>query len=825
MLQEQHKFADYQIIKRLGQGGMAEVYLAKSEGIGGFERLLALKVIHPHLSSDREFVQMLIDEAKLSVQLTHSNIVQIHDLGEYEGIYYIAMEFIDGQDLYQALVKCEDLNISIPQEIAVFIAIETCAGLHYAHNKVDKYGRPLNIIHRDISPQNILISYDGAIKLVDFGIAKANERNSNTQQGMLKGKYYYMAPEQAWGDPIDARTDLFSVGICLYETLAGEMLYNEDDGLKLLEQVRRADVPSLRHIRPDVFPELEHIIRKSLSAEPYQRFQSAQEMGQVLSEFLHRNWPQFNRQNIVQFMQGIFGERQILLPLNTTTEQVVVSKEALEDHQEQTRAISAHLLAQISHETAHISLPDLDAYPDPLSGNEEEKTRAINISMMNDLHTSPTPNDYDFAQEEKTRAISATMYESLQKNATARMSHQLASTITLDHIQSSHFETSQEEKTRAVSVSDFASVIHSPLPSTIPNPNPNPNPNPHPQEVRELPSVTPSLSYVSSHPPSDSSQNHQKRASDLSNRKKMTLADQGTHYPDDLNSSFNIPDPSPRQPLQADIQKIPDRTPRVVPELHDTLRNHYKIDPVQNKNLVLEDLVTSKEQEEQSALEKKNAKKNAKKRTKKESTQPKKTKEKSSKTKNKSTRVRQKSFITKVIYLIGLLIFTGLLVTLLLPRLMKDSIPDFISMSVSSVPSPAKIFIDGRDIGQSTPAELSKIYLDRNYEITLKKNGHESQSKTFNYKKDQWSKTRIYQKKFFLESSPGELTVTSSPSSARVFYKNKFLGTTPLVKKDMPREEGELLLIVKHRNFKDPKTMIFSWDNQIKINLFTRFSK
>jgi serine/threonine protein kinase len=182
-MQEGDQFGQYQLIKRIASGGMAEIHLARTHGIGGFEKFLALKVIHPKYSDDQEFIDMLIDEAKIAVQLSHVNVCQIFDLGRQARTYYIAMEFIDGKDLYQLLVKCSEEGIDIPFDIITFIAMEVAAGLQYAHTKSDNYGRALNLIHRDISPQNVLLSFDGEVKIVDFGIAKASHRSRETEAG------------------------------------------------------------------------------------------------------------------------------------------------------------------------------------------------------------------------------------------------------------------------------------------------------------------------------------------------------------------------------------------------------------------------------------------------------------------------------------------------------------------------------------------------------------------------------------------------------------------------------------------------------------------
>ncbi|MCA9560148.1 MAG: serine/threonine protein kinase, partial [Myxococcales bacterium] len=320
-MQEGSRFGPYQILKRIAYGGMAEIHLAKTTGIGGFEKLLALKVIHPKFSEDQEFIDMLIDEAKIAVQLSHVNVGQIFDLGRIDDTYYIAMEFIDGKDLYQLLVRCSELDIDIPFDVIAYIGLETAAGLQYAHTKSDNYGRPLDLIHRDISPQNILISYDGEVKIVDFGIAKASQRSRETESGVIKGKFFYMSPEQAWGDQIDARTDIFSTGICLYEMITGEMLYNEEKALVLLDRVRKAEIPPMRKKRPDLPPALEQVVLKALAREREHRYASAGALQGALSGFLYGNWPSFSRRRVAEFMLQVFGDQRFVLPLPPTRDE------------------------------------------------------------------------------------------------------------------------------------------------------------------------------------------------------------------------------------------------------------------------------------------------------------------------------------------------------------------------------------------------------------------------------------------------------------------------------------------------------------------------
>lgn len=295
----------YELIAPLATGGMAELFVAKTAGVSGFEKQVALKVIHPNFSSDPDFVRMLVDEAKLAVQLQHMNIVQTYDLGQVDGQYYIVMELIDGADLYKVLKTASKQGLEFPIDVAAHVTSEVATGLDYAHRKSDPMGRPLQIVHRDISPQNVLVSREGEIKIVDFGIAKAALRNQQTQAGVIKGKYFYMSPEQAWGAKIDSRTDVFSTGILLHEMLAGEMLYLEDDLDRLLEKVRGANVQPPSRKRRGIPAELDAIVMKALAKRPEDRFQTAADLSNALVRFLRTHQADSGRARVARFVRKV----------------------------------------------------------------------------------------------------------------------------------------------------------------------------------------------------------------------------------------------------------------------------------------------------------------------------------------------------------------------------------------------------------------------------------------------------------------------------------------------------------------------------------------
>ncbi len=304
----ERQFGPYRLIRQIAVGGMAEIHLAKTTGIAGFEKYVALKMIHPNFAEDDQFIQMLVDEAKIAVQLTHGNIAQTFDLGRVGETYYITMEYVDGADLYKILRRASEQDIEMPLDVCAFVGKEVASALDHAHRKKDHIGKPLGIVHRDVSPQNVLISYAGEIKLVDFGIAKATMKARQTAVGVIKGKYYYMSPEQAWGDPIDYRSDIFSAGIVLYEMITGQMLYLEEDLHKLLDMARKAEIAPPSRLRKGVPPQLERIVMHALQKVPGERYQTAGDFSSDLERFLHSYSPVFTAGKIVQLIKQVIGD-------------------------------------------------------------------------------------------------------------------------------------------------------------------------------------------------------------------------------------------------------------------------------------------------------------------------------------------------------------------------------------------------------------------------------------------------------------------------------------------------------------------------------------
>jgi TonB family protein len=266
---------------------MAEVWKARMRGVEGFQKIVAIKKILPHLSDNQDFIEMFVDEAKLAAQLNHNNIIHIYDLGKIQSSYYIAMEYIDGYDLKNILKKAQERDQPLSVEIALFIASKIAAALDYAHRKRDFEDKEMGLVHRDVSPQNVLISEEGDIKLCDFGIAKAASKASHTQAGALKGKLQYMSPEQAWGRNIDKRSDIFALATVLFEMLTARKLFSGDNELSILEQVREARVTPPSQFNEEVTPQIDAIVLKALQKDPANRYQTAGEMQRDLDAVLY----------------------------------------------------------------------------------------------------------------------------------------------------------------------------------------------------------------------------------------------------------------------------------------------------------------------------------------------------------------------------------------------------------------------------------------------------------------------------------------------------------------------------------------------------------
>ena len=302
---DRSNFGNYVLEERIGVGGMAEIFLASAD-VGNARQRLVIKRILSHLSDDESFVRMFIEEAKLCVLLRHSNVVQVYDLGVVDDQYFIAMEYVEGRDLLKTLAACARERVAFPTDLALHIVLQVLKALDYAHNLRSSDGQPMNIIHRDVSPPNVLLSYDGDVKLSDFGIAKASFREK-TRTGIFKGKFGYMSPEQAMGETLDQRSDLFAVGILLYELLTGRRLFTGPNEVAIIEKVRTATIqPPLHHHRPDISKTLHDIVMKTLARRRDDRFSSAAELHEAIYNYTFHNGVVLSPRSLATFMNRIF---------------------------------------------------------------------------------------------------------------------------------------------------------------------------------------------------------------------------------------------------------------------------------------------------------------------------------------------------------------------------------------------------------------------------------------------------------------------------------------------------------------------------------------
>lgn len=340
------KFDRYDLVKKLATGGMAEIYLAKQSGLEGFEKVVVVKRILGNLAQDDEFVSMFLDEARIAAKLSHPNIVQIYDLGKADDTYYIAMEYVSGRNIQNIIAKHYERDGYIPVEHVCRIIAGVCDGLYYAHSRKDYDGRPLNIIHRDISPQNILVSFAGGVKVVDFGIAKASTQIAQTRAGVLKGKYAYMSPEQVRGAKIDHRSDIFAVGLVFYEMLTGVRAFERDSSLKTLKAIAQEKPVNPRDMKPDLPEEVVRLLSKALEKNPDKRYRTAQEMQLALEDYLESSPKKSNTVRISRYMNDLFddeinsaqgtmvlhGVGEVIVPARSASKSPAISEEGIDHH-------------------------------------------------------------------------------------------------------------------------------------------------------------------------------------------------------------------------------------------------------------------------------------------------------------------------------------------------------------------------------------------------------------------------------------------------------------------------------------------------------------
>jgi len=372
----------YILGSKIASGGMAEIHLGKQISKDGFERICAVKRILPHLASNRDFIEMFRDEAHICKKLQHTNIVRIESFEDIDGSFAIIMEFVDGSDLRSILSACERSKSRLSVPMALFITAEAARGLQYAHAKRDEISQALlGIVHRDISPQNILVSYEGEVKVTDFGIAKAKNKSTETQTGTVKGKYSYMSPEQITAQKIDRRSDIFSLGIVLWEMLAMRKLFQAGNDVTTIGRVRNCKITmSLLKENRHVTPELERLVLKCLAKDPRERYQTADDMEKAIRKFLYANYSDFSAGELGKFLKERLSSKRkqihkslktMLLQSSSPSASGQKLKFVIPDQKQKAPTFSAPLPAMDGNTAIKVRKPSPSAFVDDLKRNKE----------------------------------------------------------------------------------------------------------------------------------------------------------------------------------------------------------------------------------------------------------------------------------------------------------------------------------------------------------------------------------------------------------------------------------------------------------------------
>ncbi len=398
-------------------GGMAEIFLARSSGAGGISKFSAIKRILPQYSANTDFITMFKDEAKINVNLSHSNIVPIYEFGVESGQFYILMEYVNGKNLRQILTRMQkeaDAYFSIDQ--IVNIVKDVAAGLDHAHRCLDgTTGKPLNIIHRDMSPQNIMVSFEGEVKVVDFGIAKAESQAESTKAGTLKGKFAYMSPEQATGENVDLRTDVFSLGIVLWELLAKERLFVAENELGILKKIREGKIPSVRKLNPNVPEELERIVNKSLTKSTTDRYQTCADFQKDLNRFLNIQYPEFSSQDFSIFIKSLYAD-EILQNRKKLIEYSLVKFEASgSSYAEQEKTIVGVTKTDVDIDDLGFEQSKVNLFND-LEKSEKSSFDIKSITVNRDRSKSKLNATNSQIQTQNQRSISQNNYRQRARN-------------------------------------------------------------------------------------------------------------------------------------------------------------------------------------------------------------------------------------------------------------------------------------------------------------------------------------------------------------------------------------------------------------------------
>jgi serine/threonine-protein kinase len=410
----------YRVLRRLDAGGMAEVYMGEAESLHGFKKKVAIKRVLPGLAQNRKFIAMFLDEARLGLRMTHANVVQMFDIGVSNDTYFLVMEYVDGCNLKTILEMAQRRGRPIPVPVSVYMLIEVCKALSYAHEITDEDGRLRCIVHRDVSPPNVLLSKRGEVKLVDFGLAKAVDQLEHTDPGVIKGKFSYLSPEAVEQQEVDARADIFAAGILLWESLANERLFLGENDLDTVELVKRAYVPPLLNLNPQVPPKLEQVVRRALSRDRAARYQSARELGDALAEVLFTHGLKVTNFDIGRVVSEIIAAQTQPVHVEPSRIERLIEEELVRfttlDEANAPRALSPDLTAEAAREVGAQPL-DGARFEDPRMWAGEllgdaEASAGVQISTLPaaahlDPRSSPLPPDPGLVPGELAAALEA----------------------------------------------------------------------------------------------------------------------------------------------------------------------------------------------------------------------------------------------------------------------------------------------------------------------------------------------------------------------------------------------------------------------------------
>src|SRR5262245_39353175 len=396
MAQQQQR---YKVLEKVASGGMAEVFRAESAGLEGFKKTVAIKRVLPHLSEKKQFIGMFLDEARLSAHLSHSNCVQVFDIGVGDNTYFIVMEHVDGSDLKGVIEYRKKLNQPFPVEEACLICVRICEGLAYAHELVDGKGHNLHIVHRDMSPPNVLITRFGEVKIVDFGLAKANSQLEKSEPGIIKGKFSYLSPEVAQGLPVDGRTDIFAVGIMLWEMLAGRRLFLGDSDLETVRLVQKAEIPPIRQFNPKVSADLEKVLLNGLAGDPAKRYPSARAFGIELNQMLFPLGRAVSSFDISQLVLPIWRERLQKKRdkvdkgsmIGSLIDEALFEFTSLDGQQAEKSTVGAVPVSIGSFEDVHNWVDDISGEPQGVADHGPMSYELGNLAALEDEPPRPLP--------------------------------------------------------------------------------------------------------------------------------------------------------------------------------------------------------------------------------------------------------------------------------------------------------------------------------------------------------------------------------------------------------------------------------------------------